>query len=81
MEKLENTILSLNRDRISQKDTSYIFLDDYNFDIIDMTERENYLSKSIIDRFRLDLLDNDEIVIICSPKQLVDMILMNHRKL
>jgi len=81
MEKLENTILSLNRDRISQKDTSYIFLDDYNFDIIDMTERENYLSKSIIDRFRLDLLDNDEIVIICSPNQLVDMILMNHRKL
>lgn len=81
MEKLENTILSLNRDHISQKDTSYIFLDDYSFDLKNMTESENHISKRIIDRFRLDLIDNDEIVIICSPKQLVDMILMHHRKL
>jgi hypothetical protein len=81
MDKLKNTILSLNRDHISQKDTSYIFLDDYSFDIINMTESENEVSNQIIDQFKLDYIDNDEIVIICSPKQLVDMILTNIRKL
>jgi len=81
MDKLKNTILSLNRDHISQKDTSYIFLDDYSFDLINMTESENDVSNQIIDQFKLDYIDNDEIVIICSPKQLVDMILTNSRKL
>ncbi len=80
MGKIENTMTLLNRDHISQKNSSYIFLEDYNYHISMMTESECIVANHIIEQFRLDFIENDEIVIVCSPKQLVDMILTSHRK-